>query len=30
MKLEIEKFISEMEFPEVAMSFIEEGYFVIK
>ncbi|WP_227495994.1 hypothetical protein [Bacillus mycoides] len=30
MKLEIEKFISEMEFPEAAMSFIEEGILCYK
>jgi hypothetical protein len=30
MKLEIEKFISEMGFPEAAMSFIEEGILCYK
>ncbi|WP_257188604.1 hypothetical protein [Bacillus cereus] len=30
MKLEIEKFISEIEFPEAAMSFIEEGILCYK
>lgn len=30
MKLEIEKFISEVEFPEAAMSFIEEGILCYK
>ncbi|MEB9685889.1 hypothetical protein P4J24_29145 [Bacillus anthracis] len=30
MKLEIEKFISEMEFPEAAMSLIEEGILCYK
>ncbi|WP_257149209.1 hypothetical protein [Bacillus cereus] len=30
MKLEIEKFISEMEFPEAAMGFIEEGILCYK
>ncbi|WP_162862842.1 hypothetical protein [Bacillus wiedmannii] len=30
MKLEIEKFISEVEFPEAAMSLIEEGILCYK
>ncbi|MED2918684.1 hypothetical protein [Bacillus thuringiensis] len=30
MKLEIEKFISEIEFPEAAMSLIEEGILCYK